>query len=105
MHPKRLRMDLVDRDVDVLVIGVAVAYGDVLVLGEPEGIHQPFHDLLKLLSLKSPIVGATETTSHDASKPPRTCADVRVHECDLVARLHEIATVRSRDLAASPSSV
>ncbi len=50
-------MDLVDRDVDVLVIGIAVTHGDVLVFGEPQSIHEPFHNLLKLLSRESPIVG------------------------------------------------
>ena len=51
-------MDLVYREVNVLVIGIAVAHGDVLVLGEPESVHEPFHNLLKLLSRESPIVGA-----------------------------------------------
>ena len=49
-------MDLVDRDVDVLVIGVVVTHREVLVLGKPQGI-QPFHNLLKLLSLEAPIIG------------------------------------------------
>ncbi len=50
-------MDLVDRNVDVLVIGIVVAHCDVLVLGEPQSNHKPFHDLLELLSRESPIVG------------------------------------------------
>jgi hypothetical protein len=50
-------MDLVDRDVDVLVIGVAVTYREVLVFGEPQSIHEPFHNLLKLPSRESPILG------------------------------------------------
>ena len=57
MNPKGLRMDLVDRYVDVLVIGVVVTHCDVLVFGEPQSIHEPFHNLLKLLSRESPIVG------------------------------------------------
>ena len=50
-------MDLLDRDVDVLVIGVAVTHCDVLVLGEPQGIHEPVHNASKLLSFEAPIVG------------------------------------------------
>ena len=57
MNPKGLRVDLVDRDVDVLVIGVAVTHRDVLVLGKPQGIHKPFHNLLELSSFEAPIVG------------------------------------------------
>jgi hypothetical protein len=54
---KGLWMDLVDRDVDVLVSRVAVTQRDVLVLGKPQSIHKAFHNLLELLSLESPIVG------------------------------------------------
>jgi hypothetical protein len=50
-------MDLADRDVNVLVVRIAVAYGDVLVLRKPKSIHEPFHNWLELLSLESPIVG------------------------------------------------
>ena len=57
MIPKRLRMDLVDRDVDVLVIGVVVTDCDVLVSAEPQSLHEPFHNLLKLFSFEAPIVG------------------------------------------------
>ena len=57
MNPKGLRMDLVDRYVDVLVIGVVVTLCDVLVFGESQSIQEPFHNLLKLLSCESPIVG------------------------------------------------
>jgi hypothetical protein len=57
MNPKGLWVDLVNRDVDVLVIGVAVAHGDVLVLGKPQRVHEALHSLLELLSFESPIVG------------------------------------------------
>jgi hypothetical protein len=56
VNPKGLWMDLVDRDVDVLVIGVAVTHCDVLVFGEPQRIHEPVHNLLKLFSFEVPIV-------------------------------------------------
>jgi hypothetical protein len=49
-------MDLVDRDVDVRVIGVAVTHCDVLVFGEPQRIHESVHNLLKLFSFEVPIV-------------------------------------------------
>jgi hypothetical protein len=50
-------VDLVDRNVDVLVVRVAVAHGDVLVLGKPQRIHKPVHNLLELLSFEAPILG------------------------------------------------
>ncbi len=57
VNPKGLGMDLVDRNVDVLVIGVAVTHRDVLVLGKPQSIHKSIHNLLELLSFEAPIVG------------------------------------------------
>ena len=57
MNPKGLRMDLVDRDVDVFVIGVAVTHGNVLVLSKPQRTHESIHNLLELLSFEPPIVG------------------------------------------------
>ncbi len=57
MNPKRLWVDLVDRNVDVLVIGIVVTHCDVLVLGKPESIHKPFHNSLEFLSFETPIVG------------------------------------------------
>jgi hypothetical protein len=55
MNPKGLRMDLVDRNVDVLVIGIVVTHRDVLVLRKPQSIHKPFHNLWKLFSFEAPI--------------------------------------------------
>ena len=55
--PKGLGVDLVDRNVDVLVIGIVVTHCDVLVLGKPESIRKPFHNSLELLSFEAPIVG------------------------------------------------
>jgi hypothetical protein len=56
-HPKGLGVDLVDRNVDVLVVRIAVAHRDILVLGKPQRIHKPIHNVLELLSFKAPIVG------------------------------------------------
>ena len=50
-------MDLVDRDVDVLVISIVVTHRDVLVLRKPQSIHEPLHNLLKLRSFEAPVVG------------------------------------------------
>jgi len=49
-------MDLIDRDVDVLVIGIVVTNCDVLVLGKPQRIQKAFRNLLKLLSFEASIV-------------------------------------------------
>ena len=57
MNPKGLRVDLVDRNVDVLVIFVVVANGDVLVLGEAESIDEVFHNALELLRIQASILG------------------------------------------------
>jgi len=57
VNPNGLRVDLVDRNVDVLVVRIAVTDRDVLVLGKPQAIHKPFHNLLKLFSFESPIIG------------------------------------------------
>ena len=56
VNPKGLGVDLVDRDVDVLVIGVVVTHCDVLVFGEPQRIHKAFYNVLKLFSFEAPIV-------------------------------------------------
>jgi hypothetical protein len=57
MNPEGLGVDLVDRNMDVLVIRIVVTHREVLVLGEPERIHKPFHSLLELASFEAPIVG------------------------------------------------
>jgi hypothetical protein len=57
MNPKGLRVDLVDRNVDVLVIFVVVANGDVLVLGEAESIDEVFQNALELLRIQASILG------------------------------------------------
>jgi hypothetical protein len=57
MNPKRLGVNLVDRNMDVLVIRIVVTHGDVLVLGKPQGIHKAIHNLLELPSFEAPIVG------------------------------------------------
>ena len=57
MNPKGLRVDLVDRNVDVLVVFVVVANGDVLVLGEAESIDEVFHNALELLRIQASILG------------------------------------------------
>jgi len=57
VNPEGLRVDFVDRNVDVLVIRVVVAHRDVLVLGKPQSIRKSIHDVLELLSLEAPIVG------------------------------------------------
>jgi hypothetical protein len=44
MNPEALGMDLIDGHVNVFVVLVVVAGGDVLVLGKPEDVHQVFHD-------------------------------------------------------------
>jgi hypothetical protein len=56
VNPKGFGVDLVDRNVDVLVIGIVVTHCDVLVFGKPQRIHKPFHNLLKLFSFEAPIV-------------------------------------------------
>jgi hypothetical protein len=50
-------VDLVDRHVDVLVIGIAVAHRDVLVLGEPQRIDEFVDNQLELPSFEAAIVG------------------------------------------------
>ena len=57
MNPKRLRVDLVDGHVDVLVIRIVVAHRDVLVLGKPQRIDEFVDNLLELPSFEAPIVG------------------------------------------------
>jgi len=57
MNAKGLGMDLVDRNVNVLVIRIVVTYSEVLVLGKPQEIRKPIHNLLELLSFQAPIVG------------------------------------------------
>ncbi len=57
VNPKGLGVDLVDCDVDVLVIGIAVTHRDVLVLGKPQSFHKSIHNLLELLSFEAAIVG------------------------------------------------
>jgi hypothetical protein len=57
MNPKGLGVDLVDRNVDVLVIGVAVTHSDVLVLGKPQRIDEFVDNLLELPSFEAPIFG------------------------------------------------
>jgi hypothetical protein len=49
-------MDLVDRDVDVFVVFVAVANGDVLVLRETQNIHKVFRDVLELFRVWAAIL-------------------------------------------------
>ena len=46
---KRLRMDLVDGHVGVLLVIVAMAHRDVLVLRKPQCTHKPLHDVQELL--------------------------------------------------------
>jgi len=57
VNPKGLGVDLVDRHVDVLVVFVVVANGDVLVLGEAESIHEVLHNALELLRIQTSILG------------------------------------------------
>jgi hypothetical protein len=46
VNPKGVGLDLVDRDVDVLVVRIVVTDRNVLVLGEPQSIHKPIYNLL-----------------------------------------------------------
>jgi hypothetical protein len=57
VNPKGLGVDLVDRNVNVLVVRIAMAHGDVLVLGKPQRIYKCIHHLLELPSFEEPIVG------------------------------------------------
>jgi hypothetical protein len=57
MNPEGLGMDLVDRDMDVLVIRIVVTHGDVLMFGKPQSILKPIHNLLELPSFEAPILG------------------------------------------------
>jgi hypothetical protein len=56
MNPKSLRVDLVDGDVDMLVVFVVVANGDVLVLRESEDIHKVLHNAPELLGVQASIL-------------------------------------------------
>lgn len=57
MDPKSLRVDLVDRHVNVLVVFVVVADGDVLVVGKPQSVHKLFHEVSQLLRVEASILG------------------------------------------------
>ena len=57
MNPKRLGVELVDGDVDMLVLGIAVAHRNVLVLGKPQSIDEVVDNLLELPSFEAPIFG------------------------------------------------
>jgi hypothetical protein len=50
-------MDLVDGHVDVLVVFVAVAHRDVLVLREPKDVDQTFHNVPELLPVEAAVLG------------------------------------------------
>ena len=57
VNTKRLRVDLVDSHVDVLVLGVAVTHSDVLMFGKPQSIDEFVDNLLELPSFEAPIIG------------------------------------------------
>jgi hypothetical protein len=57
MNPKRLGVDFVDGNVDVLVIRIVVAHCEVLVLGKPQRIDEFVDNLLELPSFEAPIIG------------------------------------------------
>jgi hypothetical protein len=50
-------MDLVDGHVNVLVVFVAVAHRDVLVLREPKDVDQTFHNVPELLPVEAAVLG------------------------------------------------
>jgi hypothetical protein len=50
-------MDLVDSHMNVLVVFVAVAHRDVLVLRKPQCIHKPIHDVPELLPVEAAVLG------------------------------------------------
>jgi len=55
VNPKGLRMDLVDGHVDVFVIFVVVACGDVLVTRKPQSLHQVFHNTTELVPIEASV--------------------------------------------------
>jgi hypothetical protein len=57
VNTKRLRVDLVDSHVDVLVLGVAVTHSDVLMFGKSQSIDEFVDNLLELPSFEAPIIG------------------------------------------------
>ena len=56
MDFERLRMNLVHRNMDVLVLLFAVADRDVLVFLEPRRPHGPANDVLKLRRRQAPVL-------------------------------------------------
>jgi hypothetical protein len=56
VNPKGLRMDLVDGHVDVFVVFVVVAGGDVLVAGKPQSLHEVFHNTPELFRIEASVL-------------------------------------------------
>ena len=48
-------MNLVDGHVNVFVLFVVVAGSDVLVVGEPQGVDQVFHNVPQLLPVETSV--------------------------------------------------
>jgi len=55
MDAKGLWLDLVDGHVNVFVVFVVVPSGDVLVVGEPQGVDEGFHDMPELLPVEASV--------------------------------------------------
>ena len=55
MDTEGLRVDLVDGHVDMFVVFVVVASGDVLVLGKPQRPHEVFDNMPELLHVEASV--------------------------------------------------
>ena len=55
MNAEGSRMDLVDGHVNVFVVFVVVAGGDVLVLRKPQGVDEVFHNMPELLPIEASV--------------------------------------------------
>jgi len=88
-------VDLVDRHVDVLVVGIVVAHCDVLVLGESQSVHKALDDMLKLPSVEAPVVGVKR--DHEVVRASSPGAGVlRLDGVDECTR--ELEVISSADL-------
>jgi hypothetical protein len=91
MNPKRLAVDFVGGNVDVLVIGIVVPHREVLVLGKSRRIDEFVDNLLELPSLEAPIteVKRDDEVIRALAAGPR---DLRLNHLDERARKLEVVS-------------
>jgi hypothetical protein len=89
VNPKGLRVDLVDRHVDVFVVFVVVASGDVLVLGKPQRVHEVFDNMPELLHVEASVFRMKRDDEVVRAVAPGA-GILRVHGLDEAARKLEV---------------